>query len=245
MNIKKLIIPVALSLSIISGVAYAANTSSTKGADLEWAFTQADQHPEKLLISVIDSSKTSLDIAIYSLTKPDIVNAIKNAKNRGVNVRIITDKIQSAGKTQSEALKILGSAGIPIKINKHSGLMHLKVTIVDNKIATTGSYNYSQAASTDNDEVFMVIRNANVAKSFENEFEHMWNDTQGFVSISPKIAQTGAATSPVTLPKLTTPKVTYKTCAEVKAAGKAPIRKGDPGYSTKLDRDGDGVACES
>ncbi|WP_227014031.1 excalibur calcium-binding domain-containing protein [Paenibacillus psychroresistens] len=36
----------------------------------------------------------------------------------------------------------------------------------------------------------------------------------------------------------------YKSCAEVKAAGKAPIRTGEPGYSSSLDRDGDGIACE-
>ncbi|WP_308640126.1 excalibur calcium-binding domain-containing protein [Paenibacillus silvisoli] len=38
--------------------------------------------------------------------------------------------------------------------------------------------------------------------------------------------------------------VTYANCAEVKAAGKAPLHSGDPGYSFKLDRDKDGVACE-
>lgn len=37
--------------------------------------------------------------------------------------------------------------------------------------------------------------------------------------------------------------VSYANCGEVRAAGKAPIRKSDPGYSAKLDRDGDGVAC--
>ena len=39
-------------------------------------------------------------------------------------------------------------------------------------------------------------------------------------------------------------KVHYKNCEEVKEAGAAPLHKGDPGYSSKLDRDGDGVACE-
>lgn len=39
--------------------------------------------------------------------------------------------------------------------------------------------------------------------------------------------------------------VHYANCSEVKAAGAAPIHAGDPGYSSKLDRDGDGVACES
>jgi len=38
--------------------------------------------------------------------------------------------------------------------------------------------------------------------------------------------------------------VFFKNCTEVRNAGKAPLRKGDPGYSNKLDRDGDGVACE-
>lgn len=38
--------------------------------------------------------------------------------------------------------------------------------------------------------------------------------------------------------------VTYKNCTEVKAAGAAPLYAGDPGYSKKLDRDGDGIACE-
>lgn len=37
----------------------------------------------------------------------------------------------------------------------------------------------------------------------------------------------------------------YTNCAAVKAAGAAPIHAGEPGYSTKLDRDGDGVACEN
>lgn len=34
--------------------------------------------------------------------------------------------------------------------------------------------------------------------------------------------------------------VHYKNCAAVQAAGAAPIRRGDPGYRSALDRDGDG-----
>lgn len=36
----------------------------------------------------------------------------------------------------------------------------------------------------------------------------------------------------------------YKNCDAVRAAGAAPILAGQPGYSRKLDRDGDGVGCE-
>ncbi|MEZ0495422.1 excalibur calcium-binding domain-containing protein [Sphingomonas sp. IW22] len=37
---------------------------------------------------------------------------------------------------------------------------------------------------------------------------------------------------------------TYRSCAEARAAGVAPLRVGDDGYSTRIDRDRDGVACE-
>jgi hypothetical protein len=38
--------------------------------------------------------------------------------------------------------------------------------------------------------------------------------------------------------------VSFANCSEARAAGAAPVRRGDPGYSSKLDRDGDGVGCE-
>ena len=36
----------------------------------------------------------------------------------------------------------------------------------------------------------------------------------------------------------------YANCTAARAAGVAPLHRGEPGYSAKLDRDGDGVACE-
>ena len=51
---------------------------------------------------------------------------------------------------------------------------------------------------------------------------------------------------PTTKPPTTQPAgVYYASCSEAKAAGAAPHRRGDPGYRSGLDRDGDGVACET
>ena len=36
----------------------------------------------------------------------------------------------------------------------------------------------------------------------------------------------------------------YANCTEARAAGAAPIRRGEPGYGPHLDRDNDGIACE-
>jgi hypothetical protein len=39
--------------------------------------------------------------------------------------------------------------------------------------------------------------------------------------------------------------VYYPNCAAVRAAGKAPLHRGEPGYRSGLDRDGDGTACDT
>lgn len=58
-----------------------------------------------------------------------------------------------------------------------------------------------------------------------------------------------AAPQPAPAPRVTTDESSgtfayYKNCAEARAAGAAPIHRGQPGYRAALDRDNDGVACE-
>lgn len=36
----------------------------------------------------------------------------------------------------------------------------------------------------------------------------------------------------------------YANCTEAREAGAAPVKRGDPGYGSHLDRDNDGVGCE-
>ncbi|MFI7234452.1 excalibur calcium-binding domain-containing protein [Streptomyces cyaneofuscatus] len=38
--------------------------------------------------------------------------------------------------------------------------------------------------------------------------------------------------------------VYYENCDAARAAGAAPLLRGDPGYRDELDREGDGIACE-
>lgn len=38
--------------------------------------------------------------------------------------------------------------------------------------------------------------------------------------------------------------VYFRNCSEARAAGAAPVRRGQPGYGPHLDRDADGVGCE-
>jgi hypothetical protein len=36
----------------------------------------------------------------------------------------------------------------------------------------------------------------------------------------------------------------FRNCADARAAGAAPLRRGQPGYAYHFDADGDGIACE-
>lgn len=46
-------------------------------------------------------------------------------------------------------------------------------------------------------------------------------------------------------PEAAAPAPGYADCAAVRAAGAAPIQRGEPGFSERFDGDGDGVGCES
>jgi endonuclease YncB( thermonuclease family) len=55
---------------------------------------------------------------------------------------------------------------------------------------------------------------------------------------APKPRPAGAAPAPAV------GGASYANCTAARAAGVTPLHRGEPGYSAKLDRDGDGVACE-
>ncbi|WP_346959337.1 DUF1524 domain-containing protein [uncultured Arthrobacter sp.] len=64
---------------------------------------------------------------------------------------------------------------------------------------------------------------------------------------APAPAAPPAPKAPATLPARPAPApaaVHYANCTAVRAAGAAPIRQGQPGFSSKFDGDGDGVGCE-
>ncbi|GAA3927796.1 GmrSD restriction endonuclease domain-containing protein [Microbacterium soli] len=53
-----------------------------------------------------------------------------------------------------------------------------------------------------------------------------------------------ATSAPAPVMQAPSKDVYYANCTAVRAAGAAPLHAGDPGYARKLDRDGDGIACE-
>ena len=131
---------------------------------------------EQKLISYLDTAKTSLDIAIYSLTLAEIGEAIRRAQQRGVRIRIIADYKSSFMK--SSIVKDLKAAGVPLKLwsgeNNLEGLMHHKFAIIDRQVLQTGSYNYSKNATSRNAENQIYMSERPIINKFASEFERLW-----------------------------------------------------------------------
>ena len=150
-------------------------------SSIETYFPRAGDDPAPVLIGLYRSAASRIDVAIYSFTHNGIAEGLASAAQRGVRVRLITSSDQAAGSDAQHALLSgLLKAGIPVRIDTHSGLMHLKMSIIDGALVASGSYNYSFSASNSNDEVLMVIRDPSVAKECLAEFDRMWTAEKGY-----------------------------------------------------------------
>lgn len=143
-------------------------------------FPRTGEKSDGKLIDIIHKTKKSLDIAIFNFTDKRILEAIMEAKDQKVAIRIITDKIMALTPVQFFILRKLKRAGIPVKKNSHPGFMHLKITIADKKVVTAASANFTKSSQLKNDEFFMVIRDEKAASEFLKQFDLMWNNTDDF-----------------------------------------------------------------
>ncbi|EMM99671.1 PLD-like domain protein [Leptospira noguchii str. 1993005606] len=87
------------------------------------------------ILKLIESAQFSIDLWIYSFDDLEILNALKNANERGVTIQILADP----EKEYSIELK---SLGLFQKWEK-SGLQHSKILIVDRKKVFLGSGNFT------------------------------------------------------------------------------------------------------
>lgn len=154
-----------------------------QGLNLKYYFSKSGSSPQKELARIIDNAKETIDVAVYYITKTKIVTHLCNATKRGVRVRIVTDQ---DNKYQESALNKLLESGIPIKINTYGGKMHLKNMIIDKKIISTGSYNFTYSAEVQNEEIVIISDDNKIATEWSIKFDQMWNDTINYTSYKPR-----------------------------------------------------------
>lgn len=125
---------------------------------------------ENNIIKRINKSN-KIDIAVYSITNPNITNAIIAAHKNGATIRIITDKTQAKGKNSLVA--DLERAGIPVLTNRKHKIEHNKFAVFDDSYVVSGSYNWTKNASIYNSENCLFFNQPN--KEYSHRFKQLWN----------------------------------------------------------------------
>jgi phosphatidylserine/phosphatidylglycerophosphate/cardiolipin synthase-like enzyme len=148
-------------------------------------FPRAGDQADQVLAEFIKGPTDQLRLAIYSLNRPVIVQAIIEVKN---HVRLIHDHVQSFGPGQLAALRELRAAGVPIKTNRHAGdLMHMKMAVRQD-VCTIGSFNWTNHAQQANYEVLGIFTDGEQIARAAWVFDCMWDDTRRFVDWHPPTA---------------------------------------------------------
>jgi phosphatidylserine/phosphatidylglycerophosphate/cardiolipin synthase-like enzyme len=129
------------------------------------------------LIDLINNARSSIHIASFEFDLTDAASALAAAKQRGVDVRWITDDEHGLEADEEEGhgqFKLLADAGIEIKDDGRSALMHNKFWIFDNAIVWTGSTNVTVSGMFEQDNNAIMIQSPELAAIYERQWQDMW-----------------------------------------------------------------------
>ena len=109
------------------------------------------------IIPRINLAQKRIYISMFLITEKNIVDALINAKKRGVDVKLIIEA-NHAGEKYSKH-EILRQAEIPVKVENWGGKMHSKAAIIDDHCFISSSTNWTSSAFEYNDENLLAFDN--------------------------------------------------------------------------------------
>lgn len=134
-------------------------------------FSPGQDIPENLAFYMSQAKKT-IDLCVFTISDDVLSGCLKALNAKGIKIRIITDnnKMRDAGSQVKE----LARCGIDVKVDNSRYHMHNKFGIIDNRIAFTGSYNWTYTAKLHNQENLLLTTNFTIVHRFINEFAQLW-----------------------------------------------------------------------
>jgi phosphatidylserine/phosphatidylglycerophosphate/cardiolipin synthase-like enzyme len=137
---------------------------------------------EGRLIEKINAAQTSIHIASFEFDLTPVADALIQARQRGVDVRWVTDDehgLEADEEPGHGQFAMLQDAGIEVRSDTRSALMHNKFWIFDGQIVWTGSTNITENGIFEQDNNVIVIQSPELAGIYEREFQEMWDGQFG------------------------------------------------------------------
>lgn len=131
---------------------------------------------DKEIIALIETAKTRVWFAMYEFTLKDVALALVAAKKRGLDVRGLVDAGESANSYDKPIIAELVAAGIPVETERHAdgnGIMHIKAIVTDSAYAL-GSYNWTNSATTENDELLEIGTDPVLVAAYANILQKLF-----------------------------------------------------------------------
>ena len=174
--------------------AYATEASSVPEISpargtVQVAFSPWDD-TERLLVEAIAKAKNQILVQAYILTSRAIATGLIDAKQRGVDVKILADNRQHEESIGS-LLGLLAQNKIPVWLETRYRNAHNKVLIIDalgkQPAVITGSYNFTRSANTVNAENLVIFRDdRNLTERFAKNWERHWHQATPYFSAEKK-----------------------------------------------------------
>lgn len=108
------------------------------------------------LIRRIDQARSSIFVAMFTLTQNDLIDALIRAKKRGIDVKLAIDRYTARGASKKGVQKLL-EAGLEIFHSVGLPLLHHKWAYIDQKELILGSTNWTEAAFRKNDDLLLFL----------------------------------------------------------------------------------------
>lgn len=137
---------------------------------------------EQKLIDKIDAAQTSIHIASFEFNLTPVAEALVAAHQRGVDVRWVTDDehgLEADSDPDGGQFAMLTEAGIEVRDDGRSALMHDKFWIFDGKTVWTGSTNITSNGIFKQNNNVIVLHSPEIAAMYEREFQEMWEGQFG------------------------------------------------------------------
>ncbi|NGX60930.1 MAG: Phospholipase D [Chlamydiae bacterium] len=149
---------------------------SLGGQEIEyWNLPKQGKEGLEVLIKLVEATATSLNVAMYTWTHPDLTEAVIRAHKRGVKVAILLDQGQATG-VGKKALTRLLAEGVPVKLSEGTKLFHHKMAWIDGNLLVCGSTNWTKAAFTRNHDCFLVLHDLQEPQKekLQTLWRHAW-----------------------------------------------------------------------
>jgi phosphatidylserine/phosphatidylglycerophosphate/cardiolipin synthase-like enzyme len=122
------------------------------------------------LVAAYGAARASIYVQAYSFTSARIGQALIAAHARGIRVEVIMDS--GAASAHDSQAPILAAAGVPVFVDNAHAIAHNKVSVIDEAIVCTGSFNYTLAAESANAENLLVVADPALARAYLENWRH-------------------------------------------------------------------------